>query len=1527
MTPDRWQQIEAVFQKAVDLEPSDRIVFLRDECRDDSDLKNEVENLLDNYDSAESFIESPVWTDSFFINSTAKKAISASFDELTEEVEDNLMGRRIGVYQLVKELGRGGMGAVYLAERADGEFQQKVAIKLIKRGMDSDFIIRRFRHERQILASFDHPFIGRLLDGGTTDDGLPYFVMEFVEGDTLYNFCDKKRLDIRERLEIFRQICSAIAYAHERNIIHRDIKPGNILFTRNGTPKLLDFGIAKVLDAELIHESVNPTASMMRLMTPDYASPEQVCGSEITSSSDIYSLGILLYELLTGHRPYNFAGRGIHEVSRVICEVAPELPSEILEKSDNLLFRYSGKPEKVFDSRDISKKDLRQILAGELDNIVMKSLAKEPLERYVSAEEFSEDIRRYLRGERVKAETFEPKPVEKSNEENRQTSGKSLAVLPFKVLNLAKSDDTGDKFLGVGLADALITRLSKIRRFVVRPTSSILQFEEQGIDPISAARRLDVGYILDGNIKKAGERLRVTVQLLDVAENSTIWATSIDETISDLFSLEDTLSTKVIEALLPQLTGGELVEFQKRGTESAEAFEHYLRGRYYFNSGTEEGFAKAFVSFHAAISADPDYAHAYAGIAAYYTWLGIYGVLPPQECFQPAIKAAEKAVELDGDLAEAHAILGFAVHAGNKDHPKAVFHLTRALELNPNYADAFAWLAIVRFTDARFQEGLTFATRAAELDPLTPYNHHNIAWGLYYSRRFDESIRRYQKAISDFPDYGLNYYGLSKNLRLVGKTDEAIRQIEKAAEIFGESIFVTLAEAECFAANNNQAKAREKLEKLNRIAEERYVSPYQLALVYCYLKDKQAALDNLEKAFELNEAWLNWANVEPVFDLVKDESRFQNIIANIKSAIYQSPDTDPGKTETTTGDLSEAETAIFVGTGEKKRLSVAVKYAAMAVLIFAVGLLFYNIAKYTTFSYSTTDTASWTNNFLSTMTLKRLTTSGKSATGAISPDGKLFAYTVKKEEKQSLWIRSVEAEDNEGREIAAAANVYYSGVTFSPDGKFVYYSTFSSDFKERLLHRVAADGSSDAPQKILDYVNSRIDFAPDGKSFAFYSFNPQTRIISLQVAEIRSDDGTILSTKTLATRKQPDFLGGSPSFAPDGKKIAFTEGLTVGKKVAAAVYVFDLETNAETRLVEQDFSEIMGASWRKNADEIVVSAIEKLDAPFQLILIKYPSGETFPLTNDLSSYYDPNIARDANLMIAAKRQKMSNLWSIGADGANDAKQLTTGENRRDGLSGLTASADGIITYVSGGESDIVLAQINQNGGETRTLKTGVAAPHQVSAAPDGRFIIFNGTKNDEMTLWRFDAATGETSPMPSGFVLTPTITPDGKYVVYAANNSKSRYALHKMPIEGGEAIELTKNLSVSPAVSPDGKYVACYYLSEETGGAWKIAVLPMDAESGEPVKIIETPDTVNLEPPPTRPLAWSLDNQSIFYVNDKGDFSNLYKISIAEDAKPERITDFASGRIFNFALTADGQSIIFAKGSSTSDIVMFRKSN
>ncbi|HZH35566.1 MAG TPA: protein kinase, partial [Pyrinomonadaceae bacterium] len=594
--------------------------------------------------------------------SSAKREIASSLEkELPLNGDDPMLGKRIGVFRLTRELGRGGMGAVYLAERADGEFRQKVAVKLIKRGMDTDFIIRRFRHERQILAALDHPNIARLMDGGTTDDGLPYFVMEFIEGEPLHRYCDARRLSIRQRLQLFKQICSAVAYAHEHQIVHRDIKPGNILVPPSGVPKLLDFGIAKILDPDLIHESINPTSTMMRLMTPEYASPEQVRGLPVTPSSDVYALGVLLYELVTGHRPYSFEGRSPHEISRVICESDPALPSQSVVQSENLLPSYVSnqiKWERSAEMRGAKPELLQQELNGNLDNIILKSLCKEPEGRYSSVKEFSDDIARYLDGESVSAEACAVTvsgQFDKAFSDSTPTGSRSIAVLPFKMLHLIADENTGDRFLGLGLADALITRLSNIRRFIVRPTSSVLRYGEGQFDPFGAGKELSVEFILDGHIQRAGARIRVSVQLLNVAEKTTVWAERFDENFTDVLSLEDAISTKVAEALIPRLTIDERQHLLKRGTDNAEAFESYLRGRYHWNSFTEEGFAKAIVAYNQAIALDPNYALAYTGVADYYIWLGIYGVLPPHECFLAAKEAASKSVELDPQLSEAHA--------------------------------------------------------------------------------------------------------------------------------------------------------------------------------------------------------------------------------------------------------------------------------------------------------------------------------------------------------------------------------------------------------------------------------------------------------------------------------------------------------------------------------------------------------------------------------------------------------------------------------------------------------------------------------------------------------------------------------------------------------------------------------------------------------------------------------------------------------------------------------------------------------
>jgi len=392
MTPEQWQQVKELFHDAAVLAPEARNAFLQRQCGNDASMLGELQLLLKAHDEAEQFIEQPALVSASEILSTSEK--------------DSWTNRRVGHYRVLREIGRGGMGLVLLAIRADDQFKKRVAIKLIKRGMDTEDILRRFRNERQILASLEHPHIARLLDGGMTEDGLPYLVMEYIEGEPLDKYADEHRLSISQRLQLFRTVCAAVQHAHQNLVVHRDLKPSNILITTEGEPKLLDFGIAKLLNPELTAQSIAPTATFIRLMTPEYASPEQIRGKSITTVSDVYSLGVLLYRLLTGHAPYHFTSHSPQEIERLVCETEPEKPSTAISRIEEIVTDNGATkttPEAVGEARHEQPDALRRRLRGDLDNIVLKALRKEPERRYASAAQLSEDISRYMNGLPVSA--------------------------------------------------------------------------------------------------------------------------------------------------------------------------------------------------------------------------------------------------------------------------------------------------------------------------------------------------------------------------------------------------------------------------------------------------------------------------------------------------------------------------------------------------------------------------------------------------------------------------------------------------------------------------------------------------------------------------------------------------------------------------------------------------------------------------------------------------------------------------------------------------------------------------------------------------------------------------------------------------------------------------------------------------------------------------------------------------------------------------------------------------------------------
>lgn len=366
MTPAKWQKVKEILGGALALDESARASFVAGRCDNDETLFNEVSELLRSHTESDSLYEVPF----------VKPIIP-----LEDTVFPSRIGQTIGPYKILSEIGRGGMGTVYLASRADDEFRRKVAIKLIKRGIDTDEVVRRFKHERQILAGLSHPNISALYDGGTTENGLPYLVMEFIEGEPLNEYANSRELDIKSRLEIFLQICSAVSYAHRSLVIHRDLKPSNILVTADGTPKLLDFGIAKLTELDNDGVSAEQTIDAFRALTPEYASPEQVRGNPVTTASDIFSLGVILFEFLTGHRPFKFESRLPDDVYRVLDTTEPTRPSSACRGEDVPIKRADA---------------LAKMLRGDLDNVILMALRKEPDRRYSSVEQFAEDIRRFL---------------------------------------------------------------------------------------------------------------------------------------------------------------------------------------------------------------------------------------------------------------------------------------------------------------------------------------------------------------------------------------------------------------------------------------------------------------------------------------------------------------------------------------------------------------------------------------------------------------------------------------------------------------------------------------------------------------------------------------------------------------------------------------------------------------------------------------------------------------------------------------------------------------------------------------------------------------------------------------------------------------------------------------------------------------------------------------------------------------------------------------------------------------------------
>jgi serine/threonine protein kinase/tetratricopeptide (TPR) repeat protein len=800
VTPERWQQIKEVFQAALDLPEAERRAWLDAACGADHELKLEVESLL------------AVDSESDVVLEQAARAFPQQV--LDAVAPGGAEGRRIGAYRIVREIGHGGMGTVYLASRADAAFRKDVAIKVVGQGV-SDDIVRRFESERQILANLDHPNIARLLDGGTTEDSVPYFVMEYIEGQSITEYCDAHALKTVDRLKLFREVCGAVHYAHWNHVVHRDIKPGNILVTPAGVPKLLDFGIAKIVDpAGAAAGEALPT---LRLMTPDYASPEQVRSEPITIASDIYSLGVLLYELLTGHRPYRMGMRPPSDLARAICDEEPERPSAAIGRTDKVPATTGPgvitlTPAVVSGTRDGQPEKLRRRLLGDLDTIVLMALRKEPVRRYLSVEELSNDIERHLEGRPVKARR--DSTIYRSGKFLRRhpvgTTWTAFATVMAGVVGLVLTgafgaqhavafanrdwlaiadfqNRTGESVFDSSLNTALALTLEQSRRVNVFPRRSIegslrrmKKADNTPVDvPIAReiAQREGLRLVLAPAIGEVGGVYLLSAALLDPATGAPLKSESARAASKrEILAALDTLSRKVRADLgeVGEAIARESKPLSQVTTDSLEALKLFSVAQ---ERARAARFDDAKALYERALQLDPKFVAARASLG-----------MVEFELFD-RVRGKAIAAELPPDLEglterEQYTDRAFYATIVENNLPKAEETWKALLALYPDTSVAHNNLGRVYLLMNRYEDAAASFKEAIRLDPYLVPSYVNLI-NIYLDEEGDpEAAIAVCKKLLSYNAREAWGYGLLGRASLgVGRPTDAVTAFERALEI------------------------------------------------------------------------------------------------------------------------------------------------------------------------------------------------------------------------------------------------------------------------------------------------------------------------------------------------------------------------------------------------------------------------------------------------------------------------------------------------------------------------------------------------------------------------------------------------------------------------------------------------------------------------------------------------------------------------------------------------------------------------
>jgi len=895
MTPARLQKIEEIFRTALDQTPDQVSEFLERACGGDQLLRRKVEALLSSRERASTFIET--------------SAVGIATKIIEDGPGDLLVGQTFGHYKISKRIGGGGMGEVYMA--TDVTAGRKAALKLLPMQFTGDAErLKRFQQEAHAVVALNHPNILTVYEIGK-DHSTYYIASELIEGETLRQRLARGRIEVGEAADIAIQVASALAAAHEAGIVHRDIKPENIMLRRDGYVKVLDFGVAKLAEPAFAEATADGKESMTFaetnvgavLGTVRYMSPEQASGPPVDKRTDIWSLGVVVYEMVTGHPP--FTGDAPQEVS-----------SAILEKEPPPLASYVARTP------------------AELQQIVTKTLRKDRGQRYHSARELL-DALKALR-HKLEVETELGRSTVATSwlhwtrapaalvlllliaalalalpfywHRNRRTNSppeKSIAVLPFLDLSQAKDQE----YFCDGMSEEILNALAKVDGLHVVARTSSFSFKGKKLNAIEVGKKLNVENLLEGSLRRDGNRVRVTAELINTRTGFHLWTETYDRELAGVFTLQDEITRAIVDALKIKLA----VSLPAHEQRNTEVYDLYLQGVYFSNKSREEDLRRALEFFQRAVEKDPTFARAWTGIAkAWYFLADVY--VKPLEAFPASKEAALKAIALDDKDAEAHCYLSEAKRVLEWDLAGADAELNRALQIDPNSAPAHLFSGLRSLFRGELKEGLRLILDAQKLDPVSPIASYVATAAYLANDRVDDAVVEGQRTLQLDPNYFYLDSVLAAAYREKGNFDEAIAlytKAEKATRLPSSGLAVT------YTRMGREIEAQNILAQLLQVREKRYISAPLIAAVAVALGDKEGAFRELERAYAEHSGILQWIAFLPEFRALHSDARFPDLVRRIGA----SQDTILAITETTLSETVDpnAQSYLTLKVGVKPR--------------------------------------------------------------------------------------------------------------------------------------------------------------------------------------------------------------------------------------------------------------------------------------------------------------------------------------------------------------------------------------------------------------------------------------------------------------------------------------------------------------------------------------------------------------------------------------------------------------------------------